>query len=153
MRLYILIIILSFYCCTSKSHLLKNNTQSLPLIVMERTACYGTCPQYIISIYNNGTIEYEGKMFVSKIGCFFSFLSEDILNMIKSEFIASQFFSFENEYNSNITDIPSVILEAHMGSKNHRVIDRLNGPKKLKNLQNLIDSVGSTVIDWQDCQN
>ncbi len=145
---------MSFYCCSSKSHLLNNNTQSLPLLVMERTACYGTCPQYIITIYNNGTIEYEGKMFVSKIGCFFSFLSKDILSDIKSEFSTSQFFSFEKEYDSNITDIPSVILEVHLGSKNHRVIDRFNGPKKLKNLQNLIDSVGSAVIDWQEqeCQ-
>ena len=34
---------------------------------MQRTACYGTCPQYEVRIYESGIIEYEGKMFVEKI--------------------------------------------------------------------------------------
>ena len=37
-------------------------------ITMERTGCYGTCPNYTIELFNDGKIKYTGKEFVEKIG-------------------------------------------------------------------------------------
>ena len=51
---------------------------------MTRTACYGTCPQYKITIYHHGLVRYEGKMFVDKIGCFEAMLSDRLIHEIKS---------------------------------------------------------------------
>jgi len=37
-------------------------------IYLERTGCYGTCPIYIIKIFNNGAVKYFGSGFVEKLG-------------------------------------------------------------------------------------
>jgi len=37
-------------------------------IELERTACLGTCPIFIIILYGNGTIIYEEKQFVKTEG-------------------------------------------------------------------------------------
>ena len=52
------------FSCVSPNKLTISKLD-LPFITMRRTACFGTCPQYTISIYDDGTINYEGKLFVS----------------------------------------------------------------------------------------
>ena len=37
---------------------------SEPVITIDRTACFGTCPVYSIEIYADGKVLYEGKEFV-----------------------------------------------------------------------------------------
>lgn len=118
---------------------------------MQRTACYGTCPQYTVSIYDNGKITYNGKLFVDKIGCFSSFISDKELGSIKDFLDQIDFLSLEKEYISSMTDIPSIITEMHVQGQTHKVIDRLEGPESLKKCYKLIDSVIESVSNWSDC--
>ena len=118
---------------------------------MRRTACYGTCPQYGVSIYNNGFIKYNGKAFVDKLGCFQAMLNDSILTAVKLKIESVNFFTFDSAYISPITDIPSIIIEVNSAKGSHKVIDRLNGPKELKNLQSFIDSICERVVTWETC--
>ena len=123
-----------------------------PLLVMKRTACYGTCPQYTISIYNNGLVRYNGKMFVDKIGCFESSLSDKLINNIKLELNNVQFFTFQNEYDAHVTDVPSIILQVSLKGKKHEVIDRFNGPLELKRVHKMIDDIVDSLEEWNQCE-
>ncbi|MDI1242590.1 MAG: DUF6438 domain-containing protein [bacterium] len=38
------------------------------LVAYERTTCYGTCPSFLVSIYNDGRVTYEGRKFVKVSG-------------------------------------------------------------------------------------
>jgi len=120
---------------------------------MRRTACYGTCPQYEISIYDNGLIKYDGKAFVDKLDCFQAMLHESVMIAIKSKIKSVNFFSLDNEYVSPITDIPSIIVEVNLGQGIHKVTDRLNGPKELKTLHSFIDSIHDSITTWETCNN
>ena len=51
-----------------------------------------------------------------------------------------------------MTDIPSVITEVNLDNKKHRIVDRLNGPRDLKKIYSLIDSVYANVLEWKKCQ-
>ena len=64
MRLIIFLSIVFFISCFNPRILQTEE----PFFSMQRTACYGTCPQYRISIYHHGKITYNGKLFVDKIG-------------------------------------------------------------------------------------
>ncbi len=128
----------------------KPNAEDL-IVKMRRTACYGTCPQYEIHIYNSGFIYYKGIMFVEKKGCFFSYISSNSIEQIKMTLDQINFFQMEDDYLSPITDVPSVILEVSIGDKKHVVKDRLSGPKELKNVHNFIDSIANSVVDWLLC--
>ena len=148
MRLIIFLSIVFFTSCFNP-HILQ---QEEPFFRMQRTACYGTCPQYTVSIYNHGNITYNGKLFVDKIGCFSAFISEDEVTAIKLLIEGIDFFSLEQEYISPITDIPSVVTEVYLDGKRHKVIDRLEGPKSLKNCYLEIDSVINSIQRWSDCE-
>ncbi len=41
---------------------------SQPVITLERTACFGACPVYTLSIYADGTVVYNGERFVDVEG-------------------------------------------------------------------------------------
>ena len=148
MRLIIFLSIVFFTSCFNP-HILQ---QEEPFFRMQRTACYGTCPQYTVSIYNHGKITYNGKLFVDKIGCFSAFISEDEVTAIKLLIEGIDFFSLEQEYISPITDIPSVVTEVYLDGKRHKVIDRLEGPKSLKKCYLEIDSVINSIQRWSDCE-
>ncbi|MEO8396969.1 MAG: DUF6438 domain-containing protein, partial [Chloroflexota bacterium] len=36
-------------------------SESNVAITLERTACHGTCPIYTVSIFEDGTVNYEGE--------------------------------------------------------------------------------------------
>ncbi len=122
-----------------------------PLITMKRTPCYGECPQYMISIYESGVVIYNGVRFVPRTGCFQSNISTKNINYIKLILDEIQFFDLEEEYISNITDIPSIITEVFENGKRHRVVDRLNAPKKLKNLYTELDLIVDKISTWKEC--
>ena len=122
-----------------------------PLITMKRTPCYGECPQYMISIYESGVVIYNGVRFVPRTGCFQSNISTKNINYIKLILDEIQFFDLEEEYISNITDIPSIITEVFENGKRHKVVDRLNAPKKLKNLYTELDLIVDKISIWKEC--
>jgi len=148
MRLYIILLILSLFACSQK-HIHLNSS---PLLVMKRTACYGTCPQYTITIYNDGLVRYDGKMFVDKIGCFKSTLSKKIISDIKLELNNVNFLAFQNEYDTHVTDVPSVIVKIYLEGKTHEVIDRFNGPLELKRIHKFIDNIVDSIQVWNQCK-
>ena len=148
MRFFILVLIVFFTSCFTPNLL----ETSEPFLVMKRTACYGTCPQYKISIYNDGLIMYNGTLFVDRIGCFSSMISMNQVDSIKSLLNDIDFFSLNEEYLSPITDVPSVILELNIDGKSHTVVDRIEGPNQLKKCYILIDNITESVSNWSDCQ-
>ena len=148
MRFFTLVLIIFFTSCFSPNLL----EPSEPFLVMKRTACYGTCPQYKISIYNDGLIIYNGKLFVDRIGCFSSMISMHQIDSITSLLNDIDFFSLKEEYLSPITDVPSVILELNIDGKSHKVVDRIEGPDKLKKCYILIDNITESIANWSDCQ-
>ena len=146
--IFVLTFFLFFQSCLISQY---DRLVTRPFVFMQRTACYGTCPQYDISIYLDGTIIYNGKLFVDKKGCFKSKLSHDNILYLKSVLSDISFFSLDNEYISQITDIPSVITEVIINNQQHKIIDRLNGPRELKNIYQTLDSIVHSVSYWDAC--
>jgi hypothetical protein len=148
MRLIIFFLFMFFLSCFNPRLL----QQEEPFFSMQRTACYGTCPQYTVSIYHNGKITYNGKLFVDKIGCFSSFIYDTEVATIKLFLDDIDFFALDKEYIAHMTDIPSVVTEVYLDGKRHKVTDRLEGPQSLKKCYLLIDSVIESIQNWSDCE-
>lgn len=144
MRNIFVLLFFIFACQTSSLY----NNEIRPVITMKRTACYGTCPQYIITIYKDGKTIYEGINFVDKIGRYQSYLTQKDVKNILTNIDEVSFFELDDYYDSPITDVPSVILKVDTHNKTHKVIDRFNGPKSLKNIYKLIDYSIDCIIEW-----
>ena len=68
------------------------------IITLERTACFGTCPAYHVTLYGNGTVVYEGESFVAVNGAQKSQVDPQAVKGLVDEFYNVGFFSLRDRY-------------------------------------------------------
>jgi len=119
-------------------------------ITLERTACFGTCPIYTITIYENGDVVYDGKNFVEVMGEQKSQIDPAIVVQMVKSFEDAGYFDWKEAYDKyTITDLPSVITSVTQDGKTHR-IERYVGddtvPLALPFLELWVDTMTNSVL-------
>jgi hypothetical protein len=71
---------------------------NVPVITLERTRCYGTCPAYTLQILEDGTVLYEGEDFVRVKGKAKGRVTKDALRELIREFEKIDYAHLEDEY-------------------------------------------------------
>ena len=89
--------------CKSKRYL--NHSISI-----EKTACFGTCPQYIMTINGAGEMQFNGKKFTKMDGNWKAQLEVKEKNQLFGEIEQAQLSKLADEYPTNYSDLPSTIL-------------------------------------------
>jgi hypothetical protein len=119
------------------------------VIVYEKTACFGKCPVFTMTI-NSETklVTFKGAMNVDKLGIYEKNISEDELKKLSDGFETYKFFEMQDEYNSQMTDIPSKYITYTLEGKTKKVRDRYNAPPELKSLEKLLDAIAES-DDWK----
>src|SRR5689334_7780175 len=89
---------------------------TLPVITLERTICFGSCPAYKVSIYGDGLVIYEGKDFVKTKGDADGRITKDELQQLVREFEKLDYMKLRDRYGDDnagcpesSTDYPSAI--------------------------------------------
>lgn len=119
----------------------SNQTEPMVLASIERTACYGQCPMYKATFFDNGEVKYVGRRFVEKIGTYRFLLSTEEVLEIKKKITEYDYFGLDSLYPTPISDFPSCITEASLNGKLKKVIDRRNPPANLKDFEHFLDSL------------
>ncbi len=114
------------------------------VITLERTPCYGPCPVYDVTIYGDGTVVYEGYSNVAVTGTQTTQISPNDVKNLVDEFFAIDFFSLEDEYTANITDLPETYTSITVNGETKRIRDYSGAPWELMNLEHTIDLVAGT---------
>jgi len=116
-----LIVFLTLAACTEK-------ITHFDLITFERTACFGTCPIYKLSIRSNGSVEYNGIDHVKIKGQSKTQISSQQVAQLLEAFDAVNFFGLRNQYQTTedgcpsvATDSPSVIISIKIGNQEKTV--------------------------------
>lgn len=129
----------------------KNLPDSL-FAQLQRTPCFGRCPIYTVSFYENGFVLYKGEKWVEREGMYSSLATEKQLNKIRDKAEAINFFELKDQYdNEHVTDLPSTIttLKGEQGFK--VVANRYEGPEKLEELEKLIDELVDS-LEWKEVE-
>jgi hypothetical protein len=114
------------------------------VITLKRSACFGICPTYNLTIYGNGTVIYEGTTNVNMTGIQISNITEDNLRLLISEFKKIDYFSL------NETEIAGhVVYDAPMFTTSLTINGKIKTikhyetavPKQLTDLENKIDEI------------
>ena len=110
---------------------------------MERTACFGQCPIYKVRITDDGTLVFDGQKFVQPEGKHKVRVSPEDMAKLKKMLIDINYLALADKYDTEyITDIPSTITVLYRGLQEEKqVLNRHNGPAKLKELETFIDSL------------
>lgn len=107
----------------------SDSAASAPAIItLERTACFGGCPVYTVTVSSTGEIQYEGKAHVRKFGAATAKVPRERIEVLLSELERGGYFSFAERYTSAepncrryVTDSPSVITSVTMNGRTKRV--------------------------------
>lgn len=129
---------------------------AVPVITLERTTCFGTCPAYTLSIYEDGTVVYEGRQFVKRKGKARSRISKAALDELVREFDRINYFSLDDDYTGAQknckelwTDNPTATTSLNWNGKS-KVIRHYHGCRgssvleQLTALEDKIDEVANT---------
>lgn len=114
------------------------------VITLKRSACFGICPTYNITIYGNGTVIYEGTANVNMTGIQISNIAEDNLRLLISEFKKIDYFSLnETEIASHVVyDVPMFTTSLSINGKIKTIKHYETAvPKQLTDLENKIDEI------------
>ena len=122
-------------------------------ISLERTACFGSCPSYVLTILADGSVTFEGRQYVKKKGLFKKSIKPSKLAPIFKKIEEIHFWELEDSYRikknpdgsfSMITDMPTQYVTVKTSTKSKRVEDYFGTPAGLGELEQLIDEIAGT---------
>ena len=140
----ILILSISFAGC-SRSQTPQPSDIKDVVITLERTVCFGYCPDYTLTIKGDGTVTYEGRQFVTIEGTRTTTVSEEKIRQLLAEFEKVDYFSLKDNYvERTITDAETVITSITVDGKT-KTIEHYHGdfgaPNSLTELEDKIDVI------------
>jgi hypothetical protein len=118
----------------------RRGGEQITEITLERTACFGACPMYKITLMRDGTATYVGRRFVDRVGTY----KGNVYGFERlAQFVESQgFFKLNNEYTVAVTDLPSTITSAVRQGQRKTIVDYGNiAPLELWAIEQSIDGI------------
>jgi hypothetical protein len=115
---------------------------------LHRTACFGPCPAYRISIYASGHATYEGYGHVDRMGHYETHVDDGVRSALRQEAERRGFFELQDRYDSPVTDLPSTIIAVRANGHTKEVTGRVGTPQALKDLATKADEL-LLGLDWR----
>lgn len=116
-------------------------------ITLTRTMCYGSCPDYTLTIASDGgggKVTFDGHYYTRVTGTATATISQAQLSELAREVIKADYFSLNDSYSENVTDLPTYTLNVQMGGRSKQVCDYGTGPRRLGILMDRIDQIVNT---------
>jgi hypothetical protein len=99
-----------------------------PVITLDRTACFGQCPVYHLSVAPDGTVLYQGSAHVPHLGPATGRIPPERVEALLSEIERAGYFSFAPRYTPAepacgrySTDSPSAITTVRVRARTKRI--------------------------------
>jgi len=139
-------------------------------ITLERSACFGTCPDYRVTVHGDGLVEFDTgddhfKGTAAQLhleynghnvllpGRHTAHIDPAAAARLIDRFRAAHFFGLKNEYFYGATDNPTQILTVRIGRANKKVTDYIGTlagmPQDVRDLEQAVDTVAGTAR-WVD---
>lgn len=131
------------------------------LITLERTACFGACPVYTVTIDGQGNVVWEGKENVKVVGKQEYKIPQEKAQELVKAFYQMDYFSLQDSYfektteqksgeggtqmvTSTVTDLPTTNTSITVNGQTKKVSNYYGGPEQLAELEKLIDQTCQT---------
>lgn len=171
LKLAFSIVLLSFCVnCTATAEPFPEVIEGEVKITLQRTACFGSCPDYTVTVDGQGNIEFRsrGENFPGEFGVHRSFFPSDgilfagvhtdqidpsVVVELVEQFRAAEFFSLHDEYRAQVTDNAAYILTIDTGTASKTVVDyvgqEVGMPAVVTQLQDAVDRAAGSAR-WID---
>jgi hypothetical protein len=117
-------------------------------VQLSRSACFGMCPVYTVTIRGDGSVQFSGQMFVSIPGEHNAHIDPAAVNELVRQFEKAKFFAAGDKYVAGVTDNPTYTLTLTVGGKTKTVADyvgeQVGMPLAIVDLENAVDEAAGT---------
>jgi len=117
-------------------------------IQLSRTACYGTCPVYSVTIRGDGSVHFSGQRYVLIPGEHDAHIDPAAVRDLVRQFEAANFFAAGDRYVATVTDNPTYTLTLTVAGKSKTVTDyvgeQVGMPLVIVDLENAVDDAAGT---------
>ena len=122
-------------------------------ISLERTACFGTCPVYTVTLHQDGRAEYQARAHLPELGNFEGKFSSDEFRRLSYFIENCGFERLSGKYSASHTDDSTCIVRATSDSDT-KVVSNYGdaGPVDLWAVEELIDGVRARIA-WSRVSN
>ena len=134
--------------CGSRSK--KSPEASAFSISIEKTACFGKCPMYKLTVNETGVAELEAKRFTSMDkGTYTAQVSVAVLKELTALVNQAKWDTYDLEYMTGYSDLPSTVVTfSEMDKKDHTVIFESNkGPLNIIQITTVLQELYQSA-DW-----
>ena len=155
-----LLVIVLTACAQQKKNTANNTTagktavstkqaKQLNYVGMERTACFGRCPAYLIELYPDGLVRYTSRNFTEYEGIYEKNVGEAKTQEIITDFKNYRVDTCKDKYEAYVQDLPGIIYKFRYGNIEKRIGNAEFGPDFLKTMANKIDKIGLPDNTWK----
>ena len=117
-------------------------------ISLQRAPCFGSCPAYRVDIHGDGTVVYDGQMYVAIPGIHKAKITDDSVHSLFAAFQKADFFWLLDSYAAPITDNPTKVISISFDGRTKDVKDyvgrAIGMPQVVTELESLIDTTADT---------
>ena len=106
-----------------------------------RTPCYGNCPTYDMTIYQDGFVELNGIRGIDFTGKYTTQLNEAEVHNFRIRANRIEFMDMDDKYDGMITDLPSATTTIVLNGVKKSVYRRYNYPPRILQLEELFDEL------------
>ncbi len=122
--------------------------ESVPRIIINKGPCFGRCPVFTMTVYDNRWVKYEGERFTQKEGIHYKRLDQLRYEQLIQAFENAKLSQFKRVYPATVQDLPTVRIIYYDAANNiQEVMGKDNRPEKVVELEELLDAV-ATAGGW-----
>lgn len=123
----------------------RSDTSSA-VITLERTACFGACPMYVLALYEDGTVVFNGLRFVQEEGLRIRNIGAEKIQDLVGHARRISYTSMDDRYEGSATDpsptdLPSAITSVRIGGNTKSISDYWGAPATLREFERHIDEL------------
>jgi hypothetical protein len=108
---------------------------------MEKGPCFGRCPVFTLTIYDNGIASYEGERFTDRLGVYVKTISPTQLKELKDAFVKANVWRFKDVYRGQIPDLQTVTITYYEGDESKSVMGKDGRPDEIMELEEMLDEI------------
>ena len=134
---------------TSKVSTATPATKAIQQLVMERTACFGTCPAYRLEINKDGKVIFTSWHFTKYEGVYEKSFAPAEVSKLFRQFESYKVDTCSEEYFNQIQDMPGVNYYFTYKDKKSKIINAHFGPDFLNMLSKETDAFSQVDESWK----
>jgi hypothetical protein len=135
---YLCLCFASVQCATKKLSLTQHNDK---LFEMSKSPCFGKCPVYTVTVFQNGSMQLTAKENMTLKGKYTLQMSQPELNSFKAKLKSLNLLTLRNEYREPIADAPATHIVYSEGDSTKKIFTNFLFPDSLQNFTEQLDKM------------